>query len=374
MPNNTNTGSKKIYNSADLVNMAQKDYDAINEQDILNKYNQATSAQFAAQQDQNRIAENNFYNQMYNTQRTAMDTIRQSNATAVSTGASRGVQAANELSALLGLQQESIASATEIANARRQTAQEETAAMLQNIVQASQDAAAQRTQAMQNMIQAQSLRESELANASAAADRQLTAVTESGEAYNTYLEQEGKLGPDGEFAREGYTVESDLYIKNQFDSKTIQLGLTEGAWQQAVYKDATGVTQLRTEYEQQLTDTCTNVGIDEETYQSWRKAELAKKGLSEDQISNLEYEAKNNDTHDRIKYAAVSYYYPPTLKGWIATQGKEYNCVMVNNQNYDTARSESIYKAKYGVNQLLDMNKYRKGKSNSTTSDNKTNK
>ena len=160
---NTNTGNqqKKVYTTNDLVNLGQQAYDAVDEQAILDKYNQATAAQFAAQQDQNRVAENNFYNQMYNTQKTAMDTIRQSNANAVSTGASRGVQAANELSALLGLQQESIASATEIANARRQTAQEETAAMLQNIVQASQDAAAQRQQALQSMIQAQSLKATE---------------------------------------------------------------------------------------------------------------------------------------------------------------------------------------------------------------------
>lgn len=372
MPNNTNTGSKKIYNSADLVNMAQKDYDAINEQDILNKYNQATSAQFAAQQDQNRIAENNFYNQMYNTQRTAMDTIRQSNATAVSTGASRGVQAANELSALLGLQQESMASATEIANARRQTAQEETAAMLQNVVQASQDAAAQRQQALQSMIQAQSLRESELANTSAAADRQLTAVTEGGEAYNTYLEQEGKLGPDGGFAREGYTAESDQYIKNQFDPKTMQIGLTWGAWEEAGAGGAAGVTQLRTEYEQQLTNTCANVGIDEETYQSWRKAQLEK--LDKNLVAELEKAATTGSSIYKAAYAKLYKQYPPTLKEWIASQGTDYNHVMVYNQNYDTARSESIYVANRGVSTLLDINKYRKGKSNSTTNADKTNK
>ena len=157
-----NTGSN--YTSTtylDPYKLAKEQYDSVDEQAILDKYNQATAAQFAAQQNQNMIAENNFYNQMYNTQRTAMDTIRQSNAAAVSTGASRGMQAANELSALLGLQQESIASATELANARRQTAQEETAAMLQNIVQASQDAANQRQQALNAVIQAQSLKATE---------------------------------------------------------------------------------------------------------------------------------------------------------------------------------------------------------------------
>ena len=182
-----NTGSN--YTSTtylDPYKLAKEQYDSIDEQAILDRYNQATAAQFAAQQNQNMIAENNFYNQMYNTQRTAMDTIRQSNANAVSTGASRGMQAANELSALLGLQQESIASATELANARRQTAQEETAAMLQNIVQASQDAANQRQQALNAVIQAQSLRAQEDANDLAAQDQ-----------YLTVLKEQGKLNTEG---------------------------------------------------------------------------------------------------------------------------------------------------------------------------------
>jgi len=130
---------------------------AVDEQAILDKYNAATAAAYAAQRDQNRLAENQFYNQMYNTQRTAMDTIRQSNAAAVSTGASRGVQAANELSALLGLQQESVAGATEIAQARQQTAQEETAAMLDNTLKAYQQAQTERANLIQSAIQTDSI-------------------------------------------------------------------------------------------------------------------------------------------------------------------------------------------------------------------------
>lgn len=136
-------------------------YDAANqlvdEQAIQDKFNAATIAQFNAQREQNRQAENQFYNQMYNTQRTAMDTIRQANAAAVSTGASRGVQAANELSALLGLEQESVASATELAQANRQTAQEETAAMLENALNAYQQAAQERSQLVSQGIEAASL-------------------------------------------------------------------------------------------------------------------------------------------------------------------------------------------------------------------------
>lgn len=139
----------------------KKHYDYVNslvdEQTILDKYNAATMAQYAAQREQNRQAENQFYNQMYNTQNTAMDTIRKANAAAVSTGASRGVQAANELSAILGLQNESIASATELAQANRQTAQEETAAVLENVLNAYQTAQQERANLLQSSIEAASV-------------------------------------------------------------------------------------------------------------------------------------------------------------------------------------------------------------------------
>lgn len=129
----------------------------VDEQAILDKYNAATIAQYNVQREQNRQNENKFYNQMYNTQRTAMDTIRQSNAAAVATGASRGVQAANELSAILGLQQESVESATELAQANRQTAQEETAAVLENVLAAYQQAQQERSQLISQGIEAASL-------------------------------------------------------------------------------------------------------------------------------------------------------------------------------------------------------------------------
>ena len=129
----------------------------IDEQAIADKFNAATAAQYAVQREQNRQAENQFYNQMYNTQQTAMDTIRKSNAAAVSTGASRGVQAANELSAILGLEQESVAGATELAQANRQTAQEETAAVLENVLKAYQQAVTERQQLVQQGIESASV-------------------------------------------------------------------------------------------------------------------------------------------------------------------------------------------------------------------------
>lgn len=178
---------------ADTPKPAVKEYydyaqEAVDEQAILDKYNAATAAQFAVQREQNRQNENAFYNQMYNTQKTAMDTIRQSNAAAVSTGASRGVQAANELSALLGLQQESVQSATELANANRQTAQEETAAMLENVLNAYQQAQQERSQLVTQGIEASAV-EAEKASAAATAEQTDRAATQSAleTGVNNYL-------------------------------------------------------------------------------------------------------------------------------------------------------------------------------------------
>lgn len=143
--------TKKTYDDV-LTEQAKVD-----EQELLDKFNAATVAQYNLQREQNRQAENKYYNQMYNTQKTAMDTIRQNNAAAVATGASRGVQAANELSAILGLQQESVAGATELAQAQRQTAQEETAAVLENVLKAYQQIETERQNAAQNVIQGASV-------------------------------------------------------------------------------------------------------------------------------------------------------------------------------------------------------------------------
>ena len=140
----------------------------IDEQAILDKYNAATVAQFNAQREANRQAENQFYNQMYDTQKTAMDTIRKSNAAAVASGASRGVQAANELSALLGLEEESVASATELAQANRQTAQEETAAVLENVLNAYTQAQQEKAQLVSQGIESASVDVQQQANQVAA--------------------------------------------------------------------------------------------------------------------------------------------------------------------------------------------------------------
>lgn len=238
---------------AETTSPVKKHYDyaqqQVDEQAILDKFNAATAAQYNVQREQNRQAENQFYNQMYNTQQTAMDTIRKSNAAAVSSGASRGVQAANELSAILGLEQESVASATELANANRQTAQEETAAVLENVLKAYQQATQERQQLVQQGIEAESVdvqrqatqaesearaQETAAANATtlvSAAENgtsaYLTALSNMGKDYNTVKTAEGLASL--ETAMEGINkdiigADGDIFVKTDWDGQNTGAG------------------------------------------------------------------------------------------------------------------------------------------------------
>lgn len=122
-------------------------YGGINfdEDAILRKFNAATRGQFDALRKEYGNVENQFYNQLSSTQDIALDTIRKNNAAAIATGASRGMQSANELSAMLGLQQESAMTATELAQQSQQLADKEAAALAENPMKALEMANAEKS-------------------------------------------------------------------------------------------------------------------------------------------------------------------------------------------------------------------------------------
>lgn len=128
-PNKTAT----LQNGSDLASKYGITYDATS---IENKFNEATKAKYDVLRKEYDATQNKFYNNMYNNQQTALDTIRKSNAEAVATGASRGVQAANELSSVLGLQQSTTDEATQLAVDRNALADKEAAAYAENKVNA----------------------------------------------------------------------------------------------------------------------------------------------------------------------------------------------------------------------------------------------
>jgi hypothetical protein len=94
--------------------------------------NAATQAQYAAERQGFAQTENKFYDNVMNAQAATLDSLRRNDAAAIATGASRGMSAANELSSLLGLQQEVMPVATDLANQRNNLVAEEQAAIAKN--------------------------------------------------------------------------------------------------------------------------------------------------------------------------------------------------------------------------------------------------
>lgn len=141
----------KSYYEGDESVITKAGLEPIKASDLQKKFDAVTEAEYDKQRTELQNTENKFYNKLYDTQQTTMDTIRQNNASAVATGASKGIQAANELSALLGLQQESVEGATDIANRATTIAQDETQAMLENVLNAEQQSR-EANQALANIL------------------------------------------------------------------------------------------------------------------------------------------------------------------------------------------------------------------------------
>lgn len=103
---------------------------------ILSKFNKATEKEYAAKRKEYEQTEDEFYTRLFGTQSTALDTLRRANSSAITTGASRGFQAANEIAAILGLQQESVDDSTKLAQARTNLVDKEAEAYAKNAVDA----------------------------------------------------------------------------------------------------------------------------------------------------------------------------------------------------------------------------------------------
>lgn len=103
---------------------------------IRSKFDKATQAEYARKRKEYEQTEDQFYNRLFGTQSTALDTIRRANASAISSGAAKGMQAANELSAILGLQQESVDDSTKLAQERNLLMDKEAEAYTKNAIDA----------------------------------------------------------------------------------------------------------------------------------------------------------------------------------------------------------------------------------------------
>lgn len=108
--------------------------------DYLAQGQAATEQAYALRRKQQQDAQRDFYNQLYDTNETVLDTIRRNNANAIATGASKGAAAANELSAIIQGQQASVDAATQLAESNYDLASEEANAYITAEQQARQQA------------------------------------------------------------------------------------------------------------------------------------------------------------------------------------------------------------------------------------------
>lgn len=99
---------------------------------IRNLLDDATATEYNAKRQEFAATERGYYDQLYGAQNTALDTIRANNSAAVASGASKGMAAAQQLAAVLGLQQESVGAATDLANQRNELMAQEAAAYSAN--------------------------------------------------------------------------------------------------------------------------------------------------------------------------------------------------------------------------------------------------
>lgn len=115
-PNYTGVVNSRIPSVTDLANTLGVNF-TYDRDEIEKIYQDATKA--ALQMEQNSGAERNYYNHLAAAQNTALDTIRQQYGQAVASGASKGMQAANMLSAILGTTQTTNEEATQLAQDRQ---------------------------------------------------------------------------------------------------------------------------------------------------------------------------------------------------------------------------------------------------------------
>lgn len=84
------------------------------------------------------MSENKYYDALAGTGSTALDTLRRNSNAAIATGASKGMQAATELSSMLGLEQQGIEDATALTQERNKLMDKHAAEVAQNAIEAMQ--------------------------------------------------------------------------------------------------------------------------------------------------------------------------------------------------------------------------------------------
>lgn len=112
-----------------LAGMYGITYDRNAIEDILNN---ATNTAYAQEFNEQKVNEDNFYTQLASTAATQYDQARQDRGAAIMSGASAGARAANELSSMLGVSQNSADALTQLSQQRKQIQDNKATALAQN--------------------------------------------------------------------------------------------------------------------------------------------------------------------------------------------------------------------------------------------------
>lgn len=120
-----------------LGNIYELDYDR---NEIERIFNQGTDAQYALMQKEAQVAENNYANAQYQNQFNTMEALRAQRNEQIASGMARGLSAASDQATALGIQQEAMGGALELAQNRQMQADQIAAEYAQNVVKALQEA------------------------------------------------------------------------------------------------------------------------------------------------------------------------------------------------------------------------------------------
>lgn len=104
--------------------------------EIENILNDATNAAYVQEFNEQKVNEDNFYNELASTAATQYDQARQDRGVAIMSGASAGARAANELSSMLGVSQNSSDAISQLAQQRKSIQDAKAAAIAQNAANA----------------------------------------------------------------------------------------------------------------------------------------------------------------------------------------------------------------------------------------------
>ena len=104
--------------------------------EIENILNDATNAAYVQEFNEQKVNEDNFYNELASTAATQYDQARQDRGAAIMSGASAGARAANELSSMLGVSQNCADAISQLAQQRKSIQDAKAAAIAQNAANA----------------------------------------------------------------------------------------------------------------------------------------------------------------------------------------------------------------------------------------------